>query len=306
VGHGYGDGIANGPDGALWFTEGGGNAIGRITTSGTTTQFPLPSPSSNPAFITAGSDGALWFTEYSANRIGRITTAGTITEYPLAGYVTGEPGGIVGGPDGALWYTEEGTTTDGPAYIGRITTQGAITTYKVPDLYANLTNIVVGSDGAMWFGEVVFGGPGYPQRIGRITTQGVFSSFATSDTGGSDQVAAGTDGAIWFGEQTTLGRITVNGSYSSTQIQHSPGQPIVFGSNQTIWIPSYYEMVGWTFAGTAKYYNADGWVEAGDGGAGIQMVVGPDGAFWYCDGSGYVVRFAPPSQPLTRLIRRKP
>ena len=34
--------IAAGADGALWFTEFGGNAIGRITTSGAITKSPLP------------------------------------------------------------------------------------------------------------------------------------------------------------------------------------------------------------------------------------------------------------------------
>src|SRR6266581_2989335 len=35
-------GIAAGPDGNLWFTEGGGNKIGRITTAGAITEFPIP------------------------------------------------------------------------------------------------------------------------------------------------------------------------------------------------------------------------------------------------------------------------
>ena len=42
--------ITAGPDGALWFTEYGGNKIGRITTSGNITEFPLPG---NPIDITA-------------------------------------------------------------------------------------------------------------------------------------------------------------------------------------------------------------------------------------------------------------
>ena len=45
--------IAAGPDGNLWFTEIYGNRIGRITTTGTITEFPLPHPESNPAGITS-------------------------------------------------------------------------------------------------------------------------------------------------------------------------------------------------------------------------------------------------------------
>ncbi|HEX9304299.1 MAG TPA: hypothetical protein VGA31_07600, partial [Thermoanaerobaculia bacterium] len=69
--------ITTGPDGNLWFIE--GNAIGRITTAGVVTEFPMPTPQSYPTRIVAGPDGALWFTESGfANgspKIGRITTA---------------------------------------------------------------------------------------------------------------------------------------------------------------------------------------------------------------------------------------
>jgi len=57
--------------------EGGSNKIGRITPSGTITEFPLPA--SHSAFdaqygagITTGPDGNLWFTENGANKIGRL------------------------------------------------------------------------------------------------------------------------------------------------------------------------------------------------------------------------------------------
>jgi len=77
-------GIAAGSDGALWFTEGLGNKIGRITTAGMiTNEFVIPTANSIPAGIAAGSDGALWFTEEDGNKIGRITTSGTITEFGI-------------------------------------------------------------------------------------------------------------------------------------------------------------------------------------------------------------------------------
>ena len=69
--------IAAGPDGALWYTDPGTNVIGRVTTAGAVTTYPLPTPARGPSGITSGPDGALWFTEADAgNRIGRITTAG--------------------------------------------------------------------------------------------------------------------------------------------------------------------------------------------------------------------------------------
>src|ERR1022692_4944019 len=67
--------ITTGPDGALWFTA--EDTIGRITTTGTVTTYPVGHPILTPwgsGQITAGPDGALWFTAEDA--IGRITTGG--------------------------------------------------------------------------------------------------------------------------------------------------------------------------------------------------------------------------------------
>ena len=77
--------ITAGPaaDGALWFTEAQANKIGRVTISGTPTEFTIPTPDSAPFNITTGPDGALWFTEFFGNKIGRITTSGMITEFSI-------------------------------------------------------------------------------------------------------------------------------------------------------------------------------------------------------------------------------
>ncbi len=61
-------GIAPGPDGNVWFTENGSTkAIGRITPSGTITNFSAGLiASSHPGGLTAAPDGNLWFTDESA------------------------------------------------------------------------------------------------------------------------------------------------------------------------------------------------------------------------------------------------
>ena len=103
---------------ALWFTELRGNAIGRLTTDGQLTEYPLPTPDAFLADITAGPDGALWFTESSGNKIGRITTAGAITEYALPTPTACRPA-ITAGPDGALWFAELNAQQDRPHDHGR-------------------------------------------------------------------------------------------------------------------------------------------------------------------------------------------
>jgi len=65
-----------GPDGALWFTELFGNKIGRITTAGDLTEYPLPG---GPVGITVGKDGQLYVALFSAPGLDRVSLAGQVT-----------------------------------------------------------------------------------------------------------------------------------------------------------------------------------------------------------------------------------
>src|SRR5262245_62870210 len=89
--------ITSGPDGNLWFTESQSDQIGRISTAGALTEFPLPA-NTNPTGITVGADGNIWFTEFDSNQIGRITTNGMITHFPIP-TAASSPFGIVAAPD---------------------------------------------------------------------------------------------------------------------------------------------------------------------------------------------------------------
>lgn len=217
-------GIVAGPDGALWFTEASGNRIGRITTGGAITEYPLPS-NSNPWAITAGPDGALWFT--AAQNIGRITTSGELTEYPtnLPPFLS-----ITSGSDGALWFTS------GSSSISRMTTTGAITQYDVPVGLGSFSEIISGPDGALWFTY-----PGQSQ-LGRSTTNGEITILDMPPDLHPNHLCVGTDGAIWTDGAANLGvgRITTTGDISTypapPQAFWSGGvSGITAGPGSTIW-----------------------------------------------------------------------
>lgn len=211
-------GITNGPDGNLWFTEtfyppfGGsppalGGAIGRITPTGTVTEFPLPKGGASPRGITAGPDGHLWFTitGYGTTAIGRITTDGEITQFPA--YPQDSPYGIAAGPDGNLWFAMYGK-------IGRITTDATITEFPLPS-YEGPYGIAAGPDGNLWFTEDFRG------RIGRITPTGVATQFSPLAVGYLAGIAAGPDGNVWFtawGSGGRIGRITSTGTVTEFKL----------------------------------------------------------------------------------------
>src|SRR5262249_12311394 len=121
--------IVAGPDGNLWFIEGGIKGIGRITPEGVITEFSLPNPFSSTYEITAGPDGNLWFTmqvRFEGYRIGRITPSVVGTEFPLPN-PSEPPYSIIDGKNGSLWYLVGGKK------ICRITTNGVITEYLIPN-----------------------------------------------------------------------------------------------------------------------------------------------------------------------------
>jgi streptogramin lyase len=174
----------------LWFTEASGNQIGRITTTGTITEFAIPTANSQPVGITAGPDGALWFTELGGNQIGRITTTGMITEFSIP-TASSQPVGITAGPDGALWFAEQSGNK-----IGRITTTGTIAEFPVVTSASRPNFIVAGLDGALWFTENL------GNKIGRITTGGTVIAEFAIPTANSNLfgITAGPDGGLWFVE----------------------------------------------------------------------------------------------------------
>ena len=104
-------GIVAGPDHNLWYTGGFTNDIGRITTGGKITEFPLNHVGmgfGSPYLIAVGNDKALWFTVQESNQIGRITTSGSATETPIPGcgaQCTVTPGGIAAGLGSTIWFT---------------------------------------------------------------------------------------------------------------------------------------------------------------------------------------------------------
>ncbi len=206
--------LAQGPDGALWFTEYGSHRIGRITMDGDVTAFAPPTAEGGPFGIAAGPDGAMWFTLSAADRIGRITMDGEITEYPAPG---GFPAALTAGPDGALWFT-----LNQAGAIGRITTDGRTTTYPLPTPSAAPVGLTVGPDGALWFTEIGAG------QIGRITTDGEITEYPLPDRQARPHaLTTGPDGAVWFTEWggNRVGRITTDGRITGYELPRAASEP---------------------------------------------------------------------------------
>jgi streptogramin lyase len=198
--------IVAGPDGDLWFTDGGATpAIGRVTPQGVITEFSHGLDSlAQPFDITSGPDGNLWFTDVGKTpAIGRITPAGVITEFTQGLGPDAAPNSIATGADGNVWFT------DGAGAIGLITPQGHITEFTQGlSTTASPTEITAGPDGDMWFTD------DSTPAIGKITPSGVITEYTSYFASASSAsvakplakppphipsgIAAGPDGDVWF------------------------------------------------------------------------------------------------------------
>ena len=229
-------GITNGPDGALWFAENGGSAVGRIQVDGTLGAFPVGGTNNTLIGITRGPDGNLWVTDDLNGIIRRVTPAGGVTAFPLP--TSSGAQDITTGTDGALWYTMRNVNK-----IGRITTSGAISEFNVPTPGSFPHDIAVGPDGAMWFTERD------ADKIGRITTAGAISEFPVPTPQALPLgITNGPDGALWFTENVAeaIGRITPDGTISEYPLPSPPGSPsdITTGPDGGIWYTRATDRVG--------------------------------------------------------------
>jgi streptogramin lyase len=230
-------GITTGPDGNLWFVEFHGNAIGRMTTSGSLTVFPLRTTSTGSfaTQITAGPDGNLWFSESAFDAIGRISPNGTITEFALPS-PNALPTGIATGPDGNLWFVE---TFAGK--LGRITPSGSfLPELPLPSGTSSLGPITTGPDGNIWISAV---SPNQLGEIGKMTPSGAITWYALpSPVRYCAAITAGPDGNVWFTETdansvSRVGRITPGGiltEFTTPTTNSGPGG-IVAGPDGNLW-----------------------------------------------------------------------
>ena len=161
-------GIANGPDGNLWFTDYSGSGLVRITMSGSAKEFPLPSGAA-PYMVTAGADNNLYVTDVPFDRILQVSQAGIVKSFPIPSGDFPE-GGMTKAPDGNVWFVES-------KHIAKVTPAGVITEFAYPSGAVNQANggATVGPDKKVWFAE---SGAGI---IGKIdTTTNAITEYTTT------------------------------------------------------------------------------------------------------------------------------
>ena len=223
--------IVSGPGGDLWFSDSVFNQypasdpsglgyilpeqdfIGRVTTAGAVTLFPVSAAGSQSSIeygsLAAGADGNLWFTQATSSGpsfFGRMSPSGVVTPFPL-GNLYGAS--VANGQNGSLIVTgEQRTKGNERDVVFNVSTTGAVTPYKLPAAkWHPFETYQISADGSLWLTDVAGLEPG---EIGRITASGAataysLSHFAPASVDGVDSMAVGPDSKLYVLADVTSG-----------------------------------------------------------------------------------------------------
>jgi streptogramin lyase len=273
--------VVSGPDGNLWFTEAGANAIGVINPmTHAVSSFAIPTSGSAPGGIAAGPDGNLWFTEGASHQVGDINpTTHSISLYTVPNGI-GRPWCITAGPDGNLWFDIYEAE---PETVGEINpTTHAISEFTVPPGGGAIPGgIIAGPDGNIWF---IWG-----EEVAEInpTSHAYSVSHLPSPGAGplTPGITTGPDGNVWFtlgspSGGTTIGMINPT-SHAITEFSVGLGGcGITAGPDGNLWFTTTSGQIGQinpTTDAITEYR-----IPYGNSSA-RGITTGPDGNLWFED-----------------------
>ena len=296
-GSGAGLNYPSGPttaDGNVWFALRGGDAIGRVTPTGTFTQFTDPQGEvSGPMDTALGSaDARIWFTSNGNDRVGHVDitdlfggTVGDISTYTSA--ALDAPTNIESSA-GELWVTHDNG-------IANVRPWGAINNYTHASIPGGTDDLTAGPDGNMWFTDTD------DNRVGKVTPSGTITTYALpASMSGPTGIAAGPDGKLWvigstnglLATVTTSGTVTVLPALPSG---HLATGDITVGSDGNYWFfaaPGQFEAEALgraTPAGVVSLFPAAPHILIGSG-----LTNGPGGNIWFTGGFTHKVGFIEP------------
>ncbi len=190
------------PDGALWFTEMKGNAIGRLNPStGLFREFPLPERGSDPHGLAADRAGNIWFTANAKGYIGKLEPASEkVTVFPMPDARAKDPHSLVFAPDGRIWFTvQQGN------FVGRLDPSNGKIDLKLLDRPGALPyGIVIGRDGAAYVAELG------ANRIARIDPETMaIHNYELASGARPRRIALAPDGSLFYTDfaRGMLGRL---------------------------------------------------------------------------------------------------
>lgn len=282
-----------------------GQQIGRITTTGHLTEYPVKTAASCPngiALYGVGPSLLVVFTESLGNNIGVLYPSdGTVEEYPVVTPASC-PNGITMGTaaNPLIWFTEQCDPANYYAndHIGTFDiTTGVVTEYSVSGRGLQPAGITVGLDGSVWY-ALRSPDEGF---IVRATSSGVSGPPCNTPSWESEPTAItfGPDGKVWFTEDAGVaGAVGMADPATFAQTCKMIEYPVSSGAQDItsgpccakdcadglgLWFSEYYGKIGCISTGgivsEQSVYPASP----------LGIAIGPDGNIWYTDSGRNVV-----------------
>jgi virginiamycin B lyase len=296
--------IATGPDGSLWFTEKGANKVGRITTAGQITEYPIPNNASGlsdtgPTNIVE-SGGAMWFLTDIGQSVYRITSGGTYTQ--VYNQQTYNASNLAPSSSGGVWLmmtNGDGFAQDGDA-LALVDPDGKATGY--PATHPNhMYAIALAPNGRVWYNN-----QGSSLNSMAQSGQELSSPLSSQTTDEVSSIAFTRDGTPWFteyvpGDVTGSGCCGAVGDFSGGTAHVTPigvqhvvaglePHSLVVGPDGDLWFAFNRAYTG-GYDGIGRIDPATGHVELAttDPYIPTDIAFGSDRALWFVDQSHNVI-----------------
>jgi streptogramin lyase len=256
--------------------------------AGRITEYPLPTPGSNPHQAAVDPQGRVWYTGVNANAIGRFDPeTETFREFPLRTRDAG-PHGLTSDARGRIWFTHNHRSR-----IGRRDPEtGRIREYVAPGVRDPHT-LVFGADGRLWFTAQ------HSNKVVRFNVRNFNMKVRTAPTPEAQpyDIVPGPDGNMWFCE-LAAGRIASIEPQTGTFAEYptptpNSGPRRLAADGDSIWVTLNY-------AGKLARFNVrtKEWKEwpspSGPDSRPYGIAIARSGAVWYNEAAAdKMVRFDP-------------
>jgi streptogramin lyase len=220
-----------GKEGDVWFTERGGNKIGRLhPATGAITEYDIPTPMSVATGITVDAEGLIWYASKMASKIGRLDPkTGAIKEFdtPTA---KSQPSTITSDAQGNIWFDERANDR-----IVRFDPRsGQMREYEVPTQGSRVVGLVPDHQGHVWFLELG------ANKVGRLDAEtGMVLEYSIPTKYSSPfKLTLDQYGRVWFTQAfgNKVG-VLANGKFVELAIPTAESMPggITTDSRGNIW-----------------------------------------------------------------------
>ncbi|MBF6628661.1 MAG: hypothetical protein ITG04_09190 [Proteiniphilum sp.] len=274
--------------GDLWYLQStnstvASDSIGRMSTSGVTTDYAIGYPSGQTSFTVAemitGPDGNIWMIgggNSGGVYLGKLDiSTGAVTFY-TSGVTAYSGGRIAAGSDGNIYYSVKTGASPAKTYLRSMDPATGVTAaVQDYDIYTNIYDMATGPDGRLYISDA------YYNRIYALPISGGTSDiFYLPASAGS--FISGPDGNVWYTMSGKIVKMTTTGARTEYILPSGvKSHSLVAGPDGAVWfVDNTYNApkIGRiTITGIVTTYAIPG--------TGVRDVAGPvlgsDGAIWF-------------------------